>query len=863
MGLNARVGSPEEGNDVGAGTTNRVRTEGKFLSVDGRKTYLRGVTYGTFAAGSDASGVPLPSPDQVRRDFADMVAAGVNTVRVYTVPPLWFLDLAHEHGLLVMVGLAWEQHVTFLDDRRMSARIVERVAADVASCAGHPAVLCFSIGNEIPSSIVRWHGSRRTERFLKRLYLAVKNVDPDALVTYVNYPTTEYLRLPFLDIVAFNVFLESAGQHEDYVARLQNVAGDRPLMITELGLDSRRNSEEEQASLIEQQVRASFAGGCAGAFVFAWTDEWHRGGTEVDNWDFGLVDRERRPKLALSALSRALDETPFAETGYPAISVVVCSYNGAATIGACLAGLRELDYPSYEIIVVDDGSTDSTADIARDAGARVISQPNSGLSAARNAGLAAAHYDIVAYIDDDAWPDRDWLRYLAWTFLTTDYVAVGGPNVPPPTANLVEAAVSRGPGGPIHVLLSDREAEHIPGCNMAIRREALTAIGGFDPRFRVAGDDVDVCWRLQERGWALAFNPAAMVWHQRRQSVSAYVKQQRDYGKAEALLERKWPTKYNGRGHVEWSGQVYGESRPRFGRRSRIYYGTWGTSLFQSLYHRTARSNRPLPLMPEWYLGLAALLTLAAPSFIAHSPRYSSITQFVVAAALLSLAAWAIGAGWRASAAAPRLTRRELLLRGLTSMLFLVQPLARLWGRTRYGLTPWRRRDDLRTVLPVPRRRSSWTEEWRAHHERLLDLEALLAPRCKVVLRGAEHDRWDLDVRAGSFGGARLRLALEEYGHGRQLVRFRVWPIWAKRFPVTLALLGAAATVFYTHDLLVTELLVAAFTLVLLRALREAGSGMAIVLHSLDEPAVGTPHRKRRLRRTELSEAPVPTATEA
>jgi Predicted glycosyltransferases len=105
--------------------------------------------------------------------------------------------------------------------------------------------------------------------------------------------------------------------------------------------------------------------------------------------------------------------------------------------------------------------------------------------------------------------------------------------------------VAAAPGGPIHVLLSDRRAEHIPGCNSAFRREALEAVGGFDRRFRAAGDDVDLCWRLQERGWSIGFSPSAMVWHHRRNSVRTYWRQQKGYGRAEAILERKWPERYN------------------------------------------------------------------------------------------------------------------------------------------------------------------------------------------------------------------------------------------------------------------------------------------------------------------------------
>src|SRR5204862_291020 len=145
------------------------------------------------------------------------------------------------------------------------------------------------------------------------------------------------------------------------------------------------------------------------------------------------------------------------------------------------------------------------------------------------------------------------------------------------------------------------EAEHIPGCNMAFRRSCLRAIGGFDPQFRVAGDDVDVCWRLQQHGWTLGFSPAAVVWHHRRNSVRTYLRQQKGYGKAEAMLERKWPEKYNVAGHLKWSGRVYGIPYVRW-RTGRIYHGIWGLAPFQSLYEPAPTVMDALPMMPEWYL---------------------------------------------------------------------------------------------------------------------------------------------------------------------------------------------------------------------------------------------------------------------
>ncbi|MDF2760315.1 MAG: glycosyl transferase, family 2, partial [Thermomicrobiales bacterium] len=554
---------------------------GKFLFTGGEKFWVRGVTYGTFRSGQSGADYDRCA---VEHDFAQMAKHHINAVRIYTVPPRWLLDAACRHRLRVMVGLPWEQHVAFLDDQQRARSIEERV--------------------RMAASIVRWHGARRVERFLERLYRVVKAEDPGALVTYVNYPSTEYLQLDFVDIVCFNVYLESAEHLVPYLARLQNLAGDRPLLLAEVGLDSRRHGEAAQAAALSWQVRTTFASGCAGAFVFAWTDEWHRGGFDIDDWEFGLTTRDRQPKPALAAIRDAYAEAPFRrDLLWPRVSVVVCSYNGARTIRDTLEGLRHLDYPNFEVIVVDDGSTDATAMIADEYDIRLIRTENRGLSSARNTGLVAATGEIVAYTDDDARPDPHWLTYLAATFLTTEHAAIGGPNIAPPGDGPIAACVANAPGGPVHVLLTDQVAEHIPGCNMAFRKDQLAAVGGFDPRFRVAGDDVDICWRIQKKGWTIGFSPGAMVWHHRRNSVRTYWRQQQGYGRAEALLEAKWPEQYNAAGHLNRAGRLYGQgwTRALGSRRSRIYAGTWGSAPFQSVYQPAPRLLVTLPLMPEWY----------------------------------------------------------------------------------------------------------------------------------------------------------------------------------------------------------------------------------------------------------------------
>ncbi|MEJ5375782.1 MAG: glycosyltransferase [bacterium] len=765
----------------------RPRVEGKFLYVGQEKFWVKGVTYGTFRP--DATGQEFHDPVKVEKDFTLMARNGFNAVRTYTAPPRWLLDLAHRHGLRVMVGLAWEEHIAFLDQPTRARSIVERVRAQVRSLSGHPAVLCFVVGNEIPASIVRWHGPARIRRFIRKLYEATKQEDPEALVTYVNYPTTEFLNLDFLDLACFNVYLESRERLRAYLARLQNLAGNRPLVMAEIGLDSRRNGTEAQAHSLSWQIQETFASGCVGAFVFAWTDEWYRGGYDIEDWDFGITTRQRKPKPALEAVRKAFSEVPFPQgVSWPQISVVVCSYNGSRTIRDTLEGLQRLQYPCFEIIVVDDGSTDNTAQIASSLGARVISVPNGGLSKARNIGLEAARGEIIAYIDDDAYPDPHWLQYLAWAFLNSQHVGIGGPNIPPGKDGPIAQCVANAPGGPIHVLVSDQEAEHIPGCNMAFRKDALLSIGGFDPRFRIAGDDVDVCWRLQEKGWSIGYCPAAVVWHHRRNSIKAYWKQQKNYGRAEALLEEKWPHRYNTLGHLSWKGRLYGSGllRPLPLLPSRIYQGVWGTAPFQSVYGPSPGLWLSLPMMPEWYLVLL-LLVIAALLGFWWEPLKAA--WWLLGGGLLCTAWQALGSAARADFSRSQdKTIPCWVLKGVTATLFLLQPLARLWGRLKNGLSPWRRRGQGGMLLPFPRTRAIWSENWESQAQRLKKLESSLKESGALVRAGGDYDSWDLEVRGGLLGKVRLQMALEEHGAGKQQVLVRFWPVIS---PYCLAAMAA------------------------------------------------------------------------
>ena len=337
---------------------------GKFFFVGDHKLYLRGVSYGPFAV--SGHGFPFPDPPTLETDFRLMAELGVNCLRTFTVPPRWVLDRAAEHGLRVLITIPWAEHVCFLDDKALVAEIRGTVRAAGETCGNHPALFGFLVGNEVPPDIVRWYGPDRVRAFLRTLRDEVKERAPAALVSYANFPSTEYLDVTdFVDFVSFNVYLHREVDFRRYLSRLQNIAEDKPLVLTEFGVDSQRQGADAQAELLSWMIRAGFESGAAGTFVFSWTDDWFTGGAQIADWAFGLVDAQRRPKPAYHAVqAQYAGPLPPRLERTPRVSVVVCAYNAGRTMDACLESLRTLNYPDYEVIVVNDGSKDRTLEIS-------------------------------------------------------------------------------------------------------------------------------------------------------------------------------------------------------------------------------------------------------------------------------------------------------------------------------------------------------------------------------------------------------------------------------------------------------------------------------------------------------------------
>jgi cellulose synthase/poly-beta-1,6-N-acetylglucosamine synthase-like glycosyltransferase len=757
---------------------------GKFFFVGPQKFYMRSVSYGPFAKPSH--GFPFPPEAAIDRDFALMRELGANVVRTFTVPPRWFLDRAAAARLRVLVTIPWLEYTCFLDDKATIQETRGIVRAAAQSLGGHPALFGLLLGNEIPPDIVRWHGPDKVGEFLRTLGDEVKQANPQTLISYANFPSTEYLDLAdFLDFISFNVYLHREADFRRYLSRLHNLAVDRPLVLTEFGVDSIREGEDEQAKLLAWMIRAAFECGVAGTTIFAWTDDWYTNNVQITDWKFGLVDVERRPKAAFhSVQTQYKAPLPPPLENPPRVSVVICAYNAERTMDACLASLRNLNYPDYEVIVVNDGSTDRTPAITAEHkavydadpnGPRmvVVDQPNRGLSIARNVGMEAATGEIIAYTDSDCVPDPDWLYFLVYKFIRSGYVAVGGPNFPPAEPSMVPAAVAVAPGGPTHVLLDDEVAEHIPGCNMAFTKKVMKEANGFEPIFAAAGDDVDFCWRLQNKGYVVGFSPAATVWHYRRNTVKAYLRQQMGYGKAEALLYFKHPYRFNMLGQSRWLGRIYGElTNAVLSRKPVIYFGTFGRGLFQSMYEPPSSLLAYLPFTLEWNM-IGILLFLAG----LVSPTMLPLAMIPLGVSV----AWAVG-----TAIGARVDPRfgGVRTRGLIALLTYLGPLVR--GMQRYL---WRARGHADVEqIEMPGRRAPnridwlrlayvlryWSEQGHEKEGLLGGLMEFLIPRKYLIAMDPGWNPWDLEIYRGIWTKARVAVATENHGGTHRVMNARV-----------------------------------------------------------------------------------------
>jgi GT2 family glycosyltransferase len=254
----------------------------------------------------------------------------------------------------------------------------------------------------------------------------------------------------------------------------------------------------------------------------------------------------------------------------PAVSVIVCSRNRVRGLLALLRSLERVDYPDFEVVVVDnappnDDTRRAVAEFRSKMRPRYVLEPVPGQTRARNAGVAAARHDVLAFADDDTVVEASWLHGLARGFAEGEDVgAVSGLTFPAEleteAQQLFEDLGGHRKGrGFTRVIFdpSSPDAQHpmypLPqfgvGCNMAFRRRALEQVGGFDvalgPGTRLpGGDDTLAFTEVMLAGWRVVYEPTSIIWHFHRRSMDQLIAQRRGYGVAlgayyAALLARE------------------------------------------------------------------------------------------------------------------------------------------------------------------------------------------------------------------------------------------------------------------------------------------------------------------------------------
>jgi mycofactocin glycosyltransferase len=230
------------------------------------------------------------------------------------------------------------------------------------------------------------------------------------------------------------------------------------------------------------------------------------------------------------------------------VSVVVPVKDRADELRRCLESLRRVRYPveKLEIVVVDDGSCDESAAVARSLGASVVSSGGRGRgpAAARNRGAAVAKGEILAFIDSDCTASESWLAELSAAFEDPDVVAAGGRVAGMHGASSLdryEAEMSS-----LCLGKRDRSGQagndtfYLPSCNLLVRRREFAIAGGFREELQV-GEDVDLTWRLRDRGGKIVYTPRGRVCHEHRNRLWAFLRRRFQYGTSEGLLHTIHP----------------------------------------------------------------------------------------------------------------------------------------------------------------------------------------------------------------------------------------------------------------------------------------------------------------------------------
>ncbi len=216
-------------------------------------------------------------------------------------------------------------------------------------------------------------------------------------------------------------------------------------------------------------------------------------------------------------------------------SVIIIARNAEATLRGCIRSIEGQSHRPNEVIVVDNGSIDSTVEIASSMGVYVVSEPVRGRARARNAGITAAQGGLIAFTDSDAVAHRDWLKNLV------EYHGLGEEEVAGVAGNVLASNPQKLIPRLIDLLVAN--TPHHATWNILYLKNVLKEVGGFDERLGNA-EDVELAWRITRRGYKIGFEPKAVVYHSHPEGLSSFIMQQMDYGRWSIFARKisKMPT---------------------------------------------------------------------------------------------------------------------------------------------------------------------------------------------------------------------------------------------------------------------------------------------------------------------------------
>jgi glycosyltransferase involved in cell wall biosynthesis len=620
-----------------------IAAGGKSFLLDGVPFEFRGLRYPALLE----EAVPREcAADRFARDLASLAAAGY-TVVCLPPPPRWAIQPAAASGLRFVVdlgcaGLDRLAAMSWRERRHHLRELTARIRETLRPWDRCEALLGVALERPEPVGQSRRRG-KIARRAADEVAIVIHDLDAKMLTAWRDrWPHLGECPAEF-DFLLVDCALPSRDALSPALMACHGEVGDRPLVLGSVSLPG---ADADAALLIDTALRCGAAG------------------TLAETWRPGHVRRHGAIRRIHTRSVRDLD------LDWPSMSVVINAHNAASTLEECLSHCDRLDYPELEVIVVDDGSTDATPAIARThPRTRLITIPHSGLPAARNVGYQSARRDLVVYLDADAYPSPAWPWYVALAGIGDRVGASGGPNIPPSGMSMSARIAARSPGSPIPQLLRPDRAKHLPGCNMAFRREVLCELGGFDPLLEGA-EDIELEWRVVQSDHEIGYHPAALVWHYRQPGLRRYLRQQRLYGRHYAILERRYPERFPAGGRILNAA-----------RRLRLYRGDVESApSYPVRYLSLPREDHVvLQLVHQWGMPVAIALTCTAPLGLVRrrlaAPSVAA-TAFVGALFLIDVAV--AGAGRRRR-------DRTLGLRVGAAAFQLLRPLAFRWGH----LTGW------------------------------------------------------------------------------------------------------------------------------------------------------------------------------